>query len=51
MPLSSSAGTLPVPAIFETRGLKSGALSEITTSSKAIPATFMAIQGRNDIDE
>ena len=51
MPLSSSAGTLPVPEIFDTRGLKSAASSEITTSSKAMPATFMAIQGRNDHDE
>ena len=51
MPLSSSAGTLPVPEIFDTRDLKSGASSEITTSSKAMPATFMAIQGRNDHDE
>ena len=39
------------PAIFDTRDLKSGASSEITTSSKAMPATFMAIQGRNDHDE
>ena len=31
--------------------LKSGAFSEITTSSKAMPATFMAIHGRIDHDE
>ena len=31
--------------------LKSGAFSEITTSSNAMPATFMASHGRNDHDE
>ena len=47
----TSVGTLPVPEIFAMRDLKSSALSEITTSSKAMPATFMAIHGRNDHDE
>jgi hypothetical protein len=31
--------------------LKSGALSEITSSSKGIPAAFMANHGRIDQDE
>jgi hypothetical protein len=48
---SASAGTLPVPEILLTRCLKSSALSEITSSSNGIPATFIAIQGRNDHDE
>jgi hypothetical protein len=31
--------------------LKSGALSEITSSVKTMPAAFMAIHGRIDQDE
>jgi hypothetical protein len=48
---SASAGTLPVPEILVTRDLKSLASSEITSSSKAMPATFMAIHGRSDHEE
>ena len=48
---SASAGTLPAAEIACTRCLKSGASSEITCSAKAMPATFMAIHGRNDHDE
>ena len=40
-----------MPESLPTRALKSGALSEITSSSNAMPATFMAIHGRNDHDE
>ena len=42
---------LPAPLNAVTRSLKSGASSEITVSSKAIPATFIANQGRNDQEE
>ena len=48
---SINVGTLPVPDTCSSRCLKSGALSEITSSSNARPATFMAIHGRHDHDE
>ena len=48
---SISTGTLPVPDTGPTCALKSTALSEITVSSNAMPATFMAIQGRIDQEE
>jgi hypothetical protein len=48
---SISTGTFPVPESLDSRALKSGASSEITTSSKAMLATFMASHGRNDHDE
>ena len=48
---SISTGTLPVPECGATCALKSGALSEITISSNAMPAAFIAIHGRNDHDE
>jgi hypothetical protein len=48
---SISTGTLPVPDSFASRGLKSGALSEITVSSNGMPAAVMPIHGRIDQDE
>jgi hypothetical protein len=48
---STSTGTLPVPETFSTRSLKSAASSEIRVSSKAMPATFIAIHGRSDHEE
>jgi hypothetical protein len=48
---STSAGTFAAPETLLTRALKSVALSEITSSSKAMPATFMAIHGRSDHEE
>src|SRR4029079_984542 len=48
---SIKVGTLPVPDTALSRALKSGASSEITSSSKGMVAAFIAIQGRNDQDE
>jgi len=48
---SISTGTLPVPECWPTRALKSGSSSDTTVSSNGIPATVMAIHGRNDHDE
>ena len=48
---SIRTGTLPAPLMASSRFLKSGALSEISVSSNAIPATFIANHGRNDHDE
>ena len=46
-----STGTRPEPPNAVTRVLKSGASSEITVSSNAMSATFIAIHGRHDQDE
>ena len=48
---SINTGTLPAPLTAVTRALKSCASNEMTVSSNAIPATFMASHGRNDHDE
>ncbi len=48
---SISTGTLPAPLKAMSRDLKSGASREITVSSNAIRATFIANHGRNDHDE
>src|SRR4029078_7171409 len=48
---SIKVGTLPVPDTALSRALKSGASSEITYSSHASPAPFIAIHGRNDQEE
>src|SRR5262249_18850757 len=48
---SINTGTLPAPLIAVTRALKSFASSEMTVSSKAMPAPFMASHGRNDQDD
>jgi len=48
---SASAGIFPVGEIFATVRLNCGSFNEITCSANAMPATFMAIHGRNDHDE
>ena len=48
---SASAGTFPAGETFATICLKCGSLSEITCSANGMPATIMAIHGRNDHDE
>ena len=48
---SISTGTLPVPETGATRALKSGGVERDHLSSKAMPATFIAIHGRIDHDE